>query len=60
MASKEDLLYKTLKVQVNREHYCQKADTRFLEELNHKRPKTMQEVEQMWYNGYGGRYNPLR
>lgn len=56
MVSKEDLLYKTLKVQVNREHYCQKADTRFLEELNHKRPKTMQEVEQMWYNGYGGRY----
>lgn len=56
MASKEDLLYKTLKVQVNREYYCQKADTRFLEELNHKRPKTMQEVEQMWYNGYGGRY----
>ena len=56
MASKEDLLYKTLKVQVNREHYCQKADTRFLEELNHKRPKTMQEVKQMWYNGYGGRY----
>lgn len=56
MASKEDLLYKTLKVQMNREHYCQKADTRFLEELNHKRPKTMQEVEQMWYNGYGGRY----
>lgn len=30
--------------------------TRFLEELNHKRPKTMNEVEQMWYNGYGGRY----
>ena len=40
----------------SREHYCQKADTRFLEELNHKRPKTMNEVEQMWYNGYGGRY----
>ena len=56
MASKEDLLYKTLKVQVNREHYCQKADTRFLEELNHKRPRTMDEVERMWYNGYGGRY----
>ena len=56
MASKEDLIYKTLQVQVSREHYCQKADTRFLEELNHKRPKTMNEVEQMWYNGYGGRY----
>lgn len=56
MASKEDLIYKTLQVQVSREHYCQKTDTRFLEELNHKRPKTMNEVEQMWYNGYGGRY----
>lgn len=57
MASKEDLLYKTLQVQVDREYYCKKADTRFLEDLNHKRPRTMDEVERMWYNGYGGRYN---
>lgn len=57
MASKEDLLYKTLQVQVSREQYCQKADIRFLDELNHKRPRTMDEVERMWYNGYGGRYN---
>lgn len=56
MASKEDLLYKALQVQVRRENYCQKADTRFLEELNHKRPRTMEEVEMMWYNGHGGRY----
>lgn len=56
MASKEDLLYKTLQVQVDRQRYCQKADTGFLEELNHKRPRTMDEVEQLWYNGYGGRY----
>lgn len=57
MAAKEDLLYKTLQVKVNREHYCQKADTRFLEDLNHKRPKTMDEVEELWYNGRGGRYD---
>ena len=56
MASKEDLLYYTLQVPVCGEQYCQKADTRFLEELNHKRPRTMDEVERMWYNGYGGRY----
>ena len=56
MASKEDMLYKALQVEVEREHYCQKADTRFLEELNHKRPTTMQVVEEMWYNGRGGRY----
>ena len=57
MAAKEDLLYKTLQVKVNREHYCQKADTRFLEDLNHKRPKTMDDVEELWYNGRGGRYD---
>lgn len=57
MASKEDLLYKTLQVQVSREHYCKKADTRFLEALNNKRPKTMSEVERLWYNGSSGRYD---
>lgn len=56
MASKEDMLYKALQVDVEREHYCQKADTRFLDELNHKRPTTMREVEAMWYNGRGGSY----
>lgn len=56
MASKEDMLYKALQVDVEREHYCQKADTRFLDEMNQKRPTTMQEVEEMWYNGRGGRY----
>ena len=57
MAAKEDLLYKALQVKVNRENYCRKADTRFLEELNHKRPKTIDEVEELWYNGMGGRYS---
>ena len=57
MASKEDLLYKALQVQVEREHYCQKADTRFLDELNHRKPKSMSEVERLWYNGSSGRYH---
>ena len=39
MASKEDLLYKALRVQIDREYYCQKADLRFLEDVNLKRPK---------------------
>ena len=56
MAAKEDLLYKALQVQVSREHYCQKANTRFLDELNQKKPATMGEVERLWYNGYGSRY----
>jgi len=57
MASKEDLLYKALKVQVDREHYCQKADTRFLDRLNEQKPKTMDEVERLWYNGPSGRHH---
>lgn len=51
MASKEDLLYKALRVQIDREYYCQKADLRFLEDVNLKRPKSMSEFETLWYNG---------
>ena len=51
MASKEDLLYKALKVNIDREYYCQKADLRFLDDVNLKRPKTMEELERLWYNG---------
>lgn len=56
MASKEDILYKALKVQVQRERYCKKADLRFLEELNKKRPKSMDQFESIWYNGNTGRH----
>lgn len=55
MAAKEDLLYKALKVEVEREYYCQKADTRFLDAMNNRRPKTMDELERLWYNGRSGR-----
>jgi hypothetical protein len=53
MASKEDLLYKALDVEVERERYCKKVDAKFLEELNKKRPKQMAELEDIWYDGYG-------
>lgn len=55
MAAKEDLLYKALKVEVERQYYCQKADTRFLDSMNNRRPKTMDELERIWYNGRSGR-----
>lgn len=51
MASKEDLRYKALNVQIDRECYCQKADLRFLEDVNLKHPKSMAEFETLWYNG---------
>ena len=57
MASKEDLLYKALKVQVDRERYCKKADLRFLDAVNNSRPRTLSEMEQLWYNGASRRYH---
>ena len=52
MASKEDLLYKALEVEDWRaENYCQKADLSFLDQVNHRRPKTMDEIENLWYKG---------
>ena len=55
MAAKEDLLYKALQVDVARERYCRKADTRFLDEMNHQRPSSMDQLETIWYNGRSGR-----
>lgn len=51
MAAKEDLLYKALQINVDRERYCKKTDTRFLEDLNRFRPKTTRELNRIWYNG---------
>ena len=56
MASKEDLLYKSLKVSVSREHYCQKMDTRFLDEINNRPPMSMEQLKSMWYDGYDYSY----
>jgi len=56
MAAKEDLLYKTLEVRPHREHYCRKADTRFLDEMNDKKPRSMEQLERLWYNGSSNRY----
>ena len=52
MASKEDLIYKALEVSVARQdHWCQPVEQRFLDELNSRRPRSMQEVERIWYGG---------
>ena len=51
IAAKEDLLYKALKVNVSREHYCQKMDTRFLDEINNRPPMSMEQFKSMWYDG---------
>ncbi len=57
MASKEDLIYKAMQVDVNREdQFCQKVEMEFLEELNRRKPQTLEEVSRIWYQGEDGRY----
>lgn len=57
MYSKEDLIYKALQVNVEREHrYCKKVEEDFLQELNRKKPKTLEEVSKIWYKGADGRH----
>lgn len=55
MASKEDLIYKAMQVEVARERqYCKKVEQSFLDELNRKKPRTLEEVSRIWYNGNDG------
>lgn len=52
IASKEDLIYKALEISPSRvSNYCRKTNERMLEEINRKKPKTIAEFEQIWYNG---------
>ena len=56
MYSKEDILYRALQVSVAREHrYCQKTEQRFLDELNRRKPRSMDELRRVWY-GDGDRH----
>lgn len=65
MASKEDLIYKALKVDNQREsRYCKKVNQNLLEKLNKKRPTEIQVLENLWYEGWGRdrrtHYHPSR
>jgi len=55
MASKEDMIYKAMQVEVARERsYCKKVEQSFLDEINRKKPHTLDEVSRIWYNGGDG------
>lgn len=55
MASKESLLFKSLKVKSNRENsYCQKVDKDFIERLNKQRKADKGTIQRLWYNGSDG------
>jgi len=52
IASKNDLLYKALQIAPERMHYCKKMDRLLVDKLNQKKPTTMRQIEDLWYEGY--------
>lgn len=57
VASHEELLYKALDVHTARRRYCQPTDARFLRDLNAKKPATLEEIGEIWYQT-AARYFP--
>jgi len=58
MASKEDLIYKALEVDREREErYCKKVDTNLVERVNKNKPTGLDAFEKVLYNGESGRSN---
>lgn len=49
MAQKEDILYKALKIDPERLHYCKKVNEDLIETINRKKPKTLEALADIWY-----------
>jgi len=53
--SRNDLLYDALQIEQRRMHYCKKMDESLVKKLNRKKPTTLKQIEDIWYQGYGDR-----
>ena len=64
VASKNDLFYKALQIEPERMRYCKKMDSYLVERMNRCKPKTIGQIESIWYEGYneahGARYHSSR
>ena len=54
IASKNDLFYKALQIEPGRMSYCKKMDTYLVKRMNQQKPKTLQHIAHIWYEGYNG------
>lgn len=57
IASHNDLFYKALQIAPERMRYCQKMDLWLVERMNQIKPKTMGQIEDIWYEKYAGNRN---
>ena len=57
MASHESLIAEALKLDQGRmRRYCRTVDPRFLEQVNRRKPRTMVQLADIWYNSNGANY----
>ena len=54
VASRNDLFYKALQIEPDRMRYCKKMDEYLVEKMNSRKPKTLSQIESIWYEGYNG------
>jgi len=52
IASRNDLFYKALQIEPDRMRYCKKMDEYMVRRMNEKKPKTFDEIRDIWYEGY--------
>lgn len=52
IASKNDLFYKSLDIEPGRVRFCKALDAKLVDKINRKKPKTMAQIESIWYEGY--------
>lgn len=51
VASREEIFYAALNVYESRKRYCKPADRRIIREINQKKPVTLEQFKNVWYNG---------
>mgnify|MGYP000965695435 CR=1 FL=1 len=52
IASKNDLFYKALQIEPERMSFCKKMDAKLVDKMNSRKPRSMREIEDIWYEGY--------
>ena len=52
IASRNDLFYEALQIAPERMSYCKKMDEYLVSQMNRRKPKTLWQIEDIWYSGY--------
>lgn len=64
IASRNDLLYKALRIEPQRKRWCRELDADLVRRMNARKPQTLSQIEEIWYAGYseyrGNHYHSSR